>query len=130
ARQALGDHLASAKALRQAVTLAPSVPPIRLNLASSLVAGGWFEEAEDVLKSAAETFPDDAKPVFELYVLYKRQGRSDDALEAISRAAAREPDNADYQIKLGIELGLVLRVEEAETAFRSAIRIDPYAADA
>lgn len=130
ARQALGNHLASAKALRQAVTLAPSVPPIRLNLASSLVAGGWLEEAEDVLKSAAEAFSDDAKSVFELYVLYKRQGRSDDALEAIGRAAAREPDNADYQIKLGIELGLVMRVEEAETAFRSAIRVDPHAADA
>lgn len=130
ARQALGNHEGGAEALRRAVALAPSIAPIRLNLAAALVAACRFEEAEAVLKSAAEAFATDAKPWFELYVLYKRENRNDDALQAIIQAALREPAKADYQLKLGIELSLAMRVEEAEGAFRKAIEADPQLVDA
>ena len=61
---------------------------------------------------------------------FKREGRQDEALPVLEEAVARDPDNANLQLKFGVECGLVKRIEDAERAFRKAIAIDPLLVDA
>src|SRR3546814_8103159 len=51
-------------------------------------------------------------------------------MTAIEAALARDPDNANLQLKFGIECGLLNRIDEAEQAFRTVIALDPSVTDA
>jgi tetratricopeptide (TPR) repeat protein len=130
ARLSAGDLEGSVAALVRALELDRAAPPVRLNLAAALAACGRFDEAERVLRGAAADFPDDVRPVRELYLLLKRQGRSADALLVLEEAAARDTADPDLQLKLAVEYGLVRRVREAEGAFRKTIAMNPALADA
>lgn len=130
AHAGLGDHTAAVVALERAMALDPAAPPTRLNLASALKNADRWDEAEKVLRQAADDFPDDARPLQELYVLLKQDGRHDEALPVMERAVAREPDDSGLQLKLGIEYGIARRSAEAERAFRRAIALDPLLSDA
>ena len=129
ARRATGDLDGSVAALLRANELDSSAP-LRLNLASALIAAGRADEAERVLKRTGIDFPDDAKALTELYVLLKQQGRDDEALQVIGQAIGRDPDDAGLQLKYAIELGQFMRAEEAERAYRRAIAGDPRLNDA
>lgn len=125
-----GDHAGAVTALERAMALDPAAPPTRLNLASALKNADRWDEAEKVLRQAADDFPDDARPLQELYVLLKQDGRHDEALPVMERAVAREPDDSGLQLKLGIEYGIARRSVEAERAYRRAIALDPRLSDA
>lgn len=130
ARSATGDLEGSVAALEKAMTLNPSAPPTRLNLAVALRSVGRAEEAEILLRKTADEFTEDARALHELYVQYKKEGRHDDAMAALEAALARDPLNANLQLKFGVECGLVNRIEEAEQAFRKVLEIDPTVTDA
>ncbi|GAA0324179.1 sulfotransferase [Sphingomonas oligophenolica] len=130
ARTGLGDFDGSVAALTRAVELDPLAAPTRLNLAIALHAAGRAAEAEAVLRKAARDFPDDDRPLHELYVEFKHDGRDDEALPVIEEASARNPSNAGLQLKLGVEYGLVRRPADAERAFRAAISFDATLVDA
>lgn len=130
ARSATGDLEGSVAALEKAMALNPYAPPTRLNLAVALRTVDRGEEAETLLRRTAEEFPDDARALHELYVQYKKEGRQDDAMPAIEAAIARDPDNANLQLKFGVECGLLSRIDEAEQAFRKVIALDPSVTDA
>ncbi|ODU21098.1 MAG: hypothetical protein ABS87_07820 [Sphingomonas sp. SCN 67-18] len=130
ARSATGDLQGSVEALEKAAALNPLAPPTRLNLAVAMRSVGRADEAEAVLRETAETFPEDARALHELYVQYKKEGRHDEAMPALEQAILRDPDNANLQLKFGIECGLVNRVADAEQAFRRAIAGDPAMTDA
>jgi Flp pilus assembly protein TadD len=85
--------------------------------------------AEKHLKTALEQNPDDAYNLSRLGYLKFQQGKYDDALDSLSRAAKLDPQNPEIQNYLGVTLSHKgLRVQ-AETALRKAIQIDPnYAA--
>jgi tetratricopeptide (TPR) repeat protein len=89
----------SIEPLRRAVALAPDAPPVRLNLATSLLESGDWNGAEEALWQMADDFPDDHVPMRELHALYRRQGRDEDALAAIEEAAKRAP--AEVPLLLG-----------------------------
>ncbi|MEG3149027.1 sulfotransferase [Sphingomonas sp. ZT3P38] len=130
ARSALGDFDGSVSALRRAVELDPLAPPTRLNLAVALRAADRPAEAESILRAAASDFPEDARALHDLYVQFKRDGKHEQALPVLEEAVSRDPDNANLQLKFAIECGLVMRIEDAEQAFRRAIAIDPSVVDA
>lgn len=130
ARSAAGDPVGSVAALERAVALAPHVAPTRLNLADALRAAGREGDADAALEQAATDFPEDSRPLHALYVATKRAVGRVGALDFITRAAGREPDNTALQVDLGVELGLALRTAESEAAFRQAITINPRATDA
>lgn len=130
ARTAQGDASGSVVALERAIALDPTAAPTRLNLAAALRAADRYRESEAVLRRAASDFPDDARPLHELYVQFKAENLHDAALPIIEEAVRRDPDNASLQLKLGVEYGLVRNTELAELAFRRAIAIDPVLSDA
>lgn len=130
ARSAVGDLTGSVVALQRAVELAPLVAPSRLNLASALRAVDRFRDAERVLRTAAQDFPEDPRPLYELYVQFKGEALQDEALPVLEAAVARDPEDASMQLKLGVEYGLARRTAAAERAFRKSIAIDPLLVDA
>lgn len=130
ARSATGDLDGSVVALERAMALNPLAPPTRLNLAVALRSVGRTEEAETLLRTTADEFPDDARALHELYVQYKKEGRQEAAMEALEAALIRDPVNANLQLKFGVECGLVNRIDEAEQAFRTVLAIDPTVTDA
>lgn len=129
-RQLLGDVDGSIAALEQAVALDPTAPPARINLASALIAGDRDAEAERILRIAAIDFPDDARPLHELYVILKRVQREGEALLLLEDAARLDPENADFQFRLAVEYGAATSMEDAEHAYLKAIEISPQMSDA
>lgn len=130
AHSALGNFDASVTALEKAIELNPNAPPTRLNLATALFNADRADDAERMLRKATEDFREDSRAWHELYVTFKSQNRQEEALTAIEEAIKRDGENANLQLKLGIEYGLVKRVADAETAFRRAIALDPLTTDA
>lgn len=130
ARSGAGDHAGAVDALHRAMELDPEAAPVRLNLASALIALDRADEAQALLEKALNDFPRDPRAAFELYVLHKRAERQEPALAALEAAASRDPASADFQLKLGIEYGLARRTEASERAYRRAIALDPVLTDA
>ncbi|MEK7265401.1 MAG: sulfotransferase [Pseudomonadota bacterium] len=130
ARAGVGDNLRAAEDLRRAIAIDPAAAPTRLNLASTLIALGRNDDAEAVLRKAAEDFPADSHAPYQLYVHYKSQAKQKEAIAAIEDAVDRDPNVAGMQLKLAIEYGLERRVLEAERAFRRAIDLNPLETDA
>jgi tetratricopeptide (TPR) repeat protein len=130
ARSATGDLEGSVTALEKAMALNPHAPPTRLNLAVALRSVGRVEEAEALLRRTSEEFPDDARALHELYVQYKKEGKQDEAMAAIEAAIVRDPENANLQLKYGVECGFLNYVEQAEQAFRKVLDLDPTVVDA
>ena len=70
----------------------------------------------------ASPTPIDACPMIEN--AYRRSGREDLALEALSRCAALQPPNPDFQLFLGQALLRAGRKAEARRAFEHGLEID------
>jgi len=125
ARAALGDGPGSAEALRCAAELRPDVAPVRLNLATTLREIGEWDEALAVVTAATRDFRNDAKFLRELAYLHKLFGRDAESLDALERAAALEPRDADLQVAIASERMSGWDMAGAEDAIDNAIAIDP-----
>ena len=88
------------------------------------------DKAEKYLKGALEAAPDDPYSLMILGRLRVSQKRYDDAFQALSRAAAGDPQNAEVQNDLGIVLSEKGQRGPAEAAFRKAILLRPDYGDA
>jgi Flp pilus assembly protein TadD len=87
-------------------------------------------DAEKNIKAALVIEPDNDYSLFVLGRLKLAQGKYDEALDALSRAAQINPEDAEIQNNLGVALSEKgLRVP-AEAALRKAVQIDPGCADA
>jgi Flp pilus assembly protein TadD len=100
------------------------------NLAAIQIERNRFDAADASLKQALASAPDDSYALLVLGNLRYRQARYEDALDALSRAAKLDPQNAEIQNYLGLTLSEKgLRVP-AETALRKAVELDPNYASA
>ena len=115
----------SAQALAQAAKLVPDSPPVQLNYAGALIDSGKLKEAEAQLRLAAESFSTDPKPLLELYTLYRRMGREDEAYAALKEALQRAPNNADILSNFAHESSVRSQFADAEDACERAIAVDP-----
>lgn len=125
ARRGKGDIQGSIEALRRAVELQPESPPIRLNLATTLIQVGDWISAEAELRQMAADFPADPNPLRELHALLKEQGRDSDALEAIQGAVDRAPKDISLILGLASHLSFMLNSTGAEAAYRRALELEP-----
>jgi tetratricopeptide (TPR) repeat protein len=99
------------------------------NLAAIELQEGNLAAAEQHITNALAQNPDDAYNLATLGYLKFRQGKYDDALNALSRAAKLAPRNPEIQNYLGVTLSHKGLRTQAETALRKAIELDPdYAA--
>ena len=55
--------------MRKAAELAPDAGPVRLNLATAIIQSGDWNAAEAELRQMSADFPDDPKPLRELYLM-------------------------------------------------------------
>jgi Flp pilus assembly protein TadD len=99
--------------------------PALANLAMIQVEAGHFEAAESNLKQALALAPEDPYLIYVQGLLKFRQKKYDDALDAFSRAAKLEPENAEVQTYLGSVLSEKGLRGPAETALRRAVELEP-----
>lgn len=125
ARAALGDADGAIAALERAVALDSRAAPTRINLALTLCSAGRGAEAEAALRDAARDFPEDARPLHELYMQLKAEGRHEAAFEVLEVAGARDPDDMSIQLKLAIEYGLIMESDKSEAAYRRVLEHRP-----
>lgn len=124
-RLIIGSFPLGIEALRRSAELNPNALITRLNLARALRHSGELAEAENLLRSAADQFPRDSQPLADLHDLMKLQGRSDEeVLEVLERAVERDPANVELLLGLARQHTLLLDMERAEAAYRSAIAVD------
>jgi len=95
------------------------------NLATIQLEMGHLDEAEKNLKTALAVAPDDAFSLSILGNLKFRQGKYDEALDFLSRAAKADPKNPEIQNFLGLTLSQKGMRPAAEAAFRKAVILKP-----
>ena len=100
------------------------------NLALSQADLGRYPEAEENARKALAISANDPASLGVLGRALASQNRFDEALDPLSRAATIKPKDAGLQIVLGITLAQRGQRIQAETAFRTALRIDSANADA
>jgi len=95
------------------------------NLAAIELQENKLPEAEKHITTAVAQNPNDAYNLATLGFLRFSQGKYDDALDTLSRAAALDANNPEIQNYLGVTLSHKgLRVQ-AEAALRKAIQLNP-----
>jgi tetratricopeptide (TPR) repeat protein len=105
-------------------------PAVLTDLALIQVNLNHTDAAEKNIRAALAIEPDNDYSLFVLGRLWLAQGKYDAALDALSRAAQINPEDAEIQNNLGVALSEKgLRVP-AEAALRKAVQIDPGCADA
>ena len=79
----------------------------------------------EYIRAALAQNPNDAYDLSILGHLQFLQGKYDDALDTLGRAAKIDPQNAEIQNYLGVTLAQKGLRAQAETALRKAVQIDP-----
>ena len=125
ARRCAGDHMGSIAALRRAAELDPHSAPIRLNLATAMIAAGEWKAGEEELKQMAVDYPDDPNPLRELHAMLKERGRDEEALQAIQDAVDRAPNDIPLLLGLASHQSHMLNSADAESTYRRVLEIDP-----
>jgi tetratricopeptide (TPR) repeat protein len=100
------------------------------NLAACQLQQDKLPAAEATLQKALAQDPMDPDALSLQGLLEFRTERFDEAEKTLSRAAQMNPDSALTQNYLGVTLSQKGLRKPAETAFRKAIQIDPYYAEA
>ena len=99
--------------------------PTLANLAAIQLDADHLETAEINIKQALSLAPDDPYSLFVLGRLRFLQKKYDEAVDALSRAAKLDPQDAQIQNFLGLALSEKGLRGPAETALRKAIQLDP-----
>ena len=122
-RLGVGDVEGAVAALRRATELNPGAAPTRLNLARALGRAGDLEAAERELRSMAEAFAEDEKPLMDLHELLIRLGRpEEEVLATLEQARARNPDDVAITLAIARRRLLALDMEEAEREYRHVLK--------
>ena len=90
----------------------------RLDVATTLLRAGRYEEAAQEVARALEFDPDYDRVHATLGWLHLLQGRSDEGVREIERAVALSPADTQWQAQLGQALAQVGRTDEARAILR------------
>ncbi|MBL9167231.1 MAG: tetratricopeptide repeat protein [Verrucomicrobiales bacterium] len=100
------------------------------HLAAAQFALQRLDLAEKTIQQALAVGAEDPAALYILGLIRLRQDKTDEALDALSRSANANPQNAMTQNSLGVALSQKGLREPAETAFRKALQIQPDYPDA
>jgi tetratricopeptide (TPR) repeat protein len=116
---------------RMALHYRPNLAAAYINLANLLRINGQFEKACEVLKQAIHLNPKLATAYFHLGMTLNVMGNMDEALSNYSSAIELDPADASSYNNMGlILLNGKGQIEEAESCFRKALKINPDLYDA
>lgn len=91
---------------------------------------GDYLDAESIGRAITRSFPKEGLGWKCLGAVLKSQGRTEDSLEAMQKAAKLLPFDAEAQNNLGITYKDLGQIKEAESCYRRALKIDPFLAEA
>lgn len=99
-------------------------PAVRQTWAEALHRHGMLDAAiREYSELASST--NQAEPLLQLADIYNRMGREPEALNAAQNAAIRRPDDAKTLLYAGYMLEKAGKLQEAERAYRQALRTKP-----
>lgn len=102
----------------------PTPSPQEINALVALFAKGRLAEAATIAQTMTERFPRHEFGWKALGAVFKRMGRSADALLPMQKAAALSPDDVEAHYNLGVTLQDLGRLDEAKASYRQALQID------
>jgi eukaryotic-like serine/threonine-protein kinase len=110
--------------LQKAVSLAPDDWLLNMQLGAHYLDSGKWAQAADLFRHTAELVPDNPRAYNNLGLVYRGQGRLDDAAAAFQKAIDLDPTYLHFR-NLGMVLAEAGRYAEAEQALGRAIQIRP-----
>lgn len=125
AHSAKGEMESAETAYRRAVELAPEDPRGFAGLARVLIFTGRSQEGEVMLRDALERSKGAPEAMNPVGAVLLEIGALDAALELFEASSRHVPDDARGHAGRGIALQMLGRGEEAEAAYREALRLDP-----
>lgn len=117
----LGKHAIAAEDYRRAFQLNPNFHTAAVNLANALTEQRRFEEAEAVLVNVLKTVPRFAPATRSLCSIYRKQQKTEDALDAARAALQFAPNDPSLLTLVGQCLTDIGQIGEAEANFRRVI---------
>jgi tetratricopeptide (TPR) repeat protein len=117
--RALGDLASAERDFRAAFALEPG-PQIAADFGIILLDRDKHQEAEKVFRR----YPDEVRCLVGLGLVAYATGKNDEAEKSFAAAAVREPDAADIRASLADVYFITGRHQDADTAYREAIRLD------
>jgi len=128
-----GDRVERAiAALESATQEDPRYVMARVSLAAALLDRfhdtgdrAWLERADAQARVAVDQDPPTIEALLVLADVHRADGRSDQAIAALERAASLSPDSARAQLELGSALRDAGRYDQAERALQKAINLRP-----
>jgi Flp pilus assembly protein TadD len=120
-----GKSAEAVSELEVACRLAPREPEYRFKLGLALNEVGKLEEARTALQEAVKLDPQFAQAWYNLGLAYNASGKPEPALDSLLRAESLDTHSAQIPYARATILARLGRVEEARTAARRALEIQP-----
>jgi len=112
--------------VERAYELAPTDNTVRFFYGNVLGYIGRAQEAIPILQGVIREYPRPPNPRLRALALAQREaGRYEEAIETLKRAVARDPDDIIAQVSLATCYGIMGREEEAQTAAKEVLRLNP-----
>jgi pentatricopeptide repeat protein len=124
-----GDAQTAEQYYRKAIAVDDLFFPAKMNLAVLLGRQGRDSEAETLLREVLDAYPDQYDAAYSLALVLVASGRREEALQYLDQAAGGLPDRPRIHYNRGLLLALMGRDEDAETALRTALRLEPESVD-
>jgi tetratricopeptide (TPR) repeat protein/predicted AlkP superfamily pyrophosphatase or phosphodiesterase len=128
--QQRGEFLQAIEEYKKAIAMRPSFYAAYNNLAVCYGKLGRLEEAERAFLKVIEIKPDDFYAMNNLAVTYIQAKRMDEARTMAEQAVRTEPGYVNGHITLGSIYAMTGEFDRAEREFKTALELDPDAADA
>ncbi|MCF6263187.1 MAG: tetratricopeptide repeat protein [Xanthomonadales bacterium] len=120
-----GDMHAALWAFKYVTQLVPEKMEGYLNQARVYLTQGNFLETEKQMRLASQKGPGNARVVFFWGLLFEKLGKTNDAIDAYRYTLQTYPDSRDVWFRLGRSYWLSDHLQEAVTAYKKVLDIDP-----
>jgi len=89
-----------------------------------------YDDAEKLIKSILQNFPDHLFSLKILAVIYSQTGKAKDAVKINQKIVTLSPNDPEVHNNLGISLKNIDKLDEARSSFEDAIKLNPKYANA
>ncbi|MDR1375178.1 MAG: tetratricopeptide repeat protein [Treponema sp.] len=121
----VGDHEEAERLLKQYLAKEKDSREARLLLGTTLAKAGKFSGAEDEFTTLLAGNPRDVEALNNLAVIYRRQDRLQDALDALMKAIDIDPTRAEFHYNLGNIHKQMGNLKAASMTYAKVVELDP-----